>query len=232
MELLHRFESGIEVLFSTSSDGDAREMVASGALDVGFGLRSGGISALETVRQVHSNVVKSVVGNQAPISGSECEADGIVSDISSRALGVLVADCAPVAFATRQGPFGIAHAGWRGVMGGVLENTVAELRSLGGVDIEAFVGPCIKSECYEFKGPELELLVEEYGQAVASRTSWGTPSLDLLAAIRAILEKQNVELKGSSAVCTACSGAHFSYRAKRSIERHIMVVAGEVWHGV
>ncbi|MCH9021131.1 MAG: laccase domain-containing protein, partial [Proteobacteria bacterium] len=73
------------------------------------------------------------------------------------ALGVLTADCAPVLFADSGARVvGVAHAGWRGALAGVLESTVAAMAGLGarpGGTIAA-VGPCIAQESYEV-GPEL-----------------------------------------------------------------------------
>jgi YfiH family protein len=71
-------------------------------------------------------------------------------------LGILTADCVPVLFADpRAGMIGAAHAGWRGALKGVLENTIGVMVELGAKpeDIVAGIGPAIQQTSYEV-GPE------------------------------------------------------------------------------
>jgi len=77
-------------------------------------------------------------------------ADALVTARPGLLLGVVTADCAPVLFADAQGRVvGAAHAGWRGAVAGVLEETLAAMRALGARDITAVVGPCIGQASYE-----------------------------------------------------------------------------------
>jgi YfiH family protein len=79
-------------------------------------------------------------------------ADAMVTDRPGLLLGILTADCAPVLLAdTEAGVIGAAHAGWRGAIGGVIENTVAAMIRLGArrEAIAASVGPCIAQRSYE-----------------------------------------------------------------------------------
>lgn len=105
-------------------------------------------AALVRVRQVHGNRVVEAAG-----WGSDFpEADAIVSDRSGLVLGIVTADCAPVLFAdSAAGVIGAAHAGWRGALGGVLENTIEAMVSLGAriADIRAAIGPTIAQSSYE-----------------------------------------------------------------------------------
>jgi len=83
-------------------------------------------------------------------------ADAAVSTDPELAVAVLVADCLPVLFAAPGGVAG-AHAGWRGLAGGVLENTVAALCEAAGCerrDVRAWLGACIGPEAFEV-GPEV-----------------------------------------------------------------------------
>src|SRR5690606_83979 len=60
-------------------------------------------------------------------------ADAAVASEPGVVLAVLTADCLPAVFAARDGSeIGVAHAGWRGLAAGVLERTVAALRSAPG----------------------------------------------------------------------------------------------------
>lgn len=109
--------------------------------------------ALITVHQVHS---ADVVTLSAPLQDKP-RADALVTATPGLALAILTADCQPVLFAdTKAGVIGAAHAGWRGALGGVLENTVDAMCALGAQrdQISAIIGPCISQRAYEV-GPEM-----------------------------------------------------------------------------
>ncbi|MCR8550920.1 peptidoglycan editing factor PgeF [Salipiger sp. P9] len=108
---------------------------------------------LINVHQVHSAKVAVVEG---PHPGPVPEADAVVTATPGVALAVLTADCQPVLFADAQaGVVGAAHAGWRGAIDGVLEETVAAMVALGATreKIAAVIGPSISQRAYEV-GPE------------------------------------------------------------------------------
>ncbi len=105
------------------------------------------------VHQVHSNDVVRVTG---PLSGETPKADALVTNQPGLALVILTADCQPVLFADKEaGVIGAAHAGWRGAIDGILENTVDEMEALGAKreNISAIIGPSISQSAYEV-GPE------------------------------------------------------------------------------
>ena len=80
------------------------------------------------------------------------KADAMVTNKPNIALGILTADCAPVLFQDGSNRvIGAAHAGWRGAIGGVLENTIAAMEKLGAQRdyIGFMVGPCIHQQSYE-----------------------------------------------------------------------------------
>lgn len=75
------------------------------------------------------------------------EADGLVTDRPGILLGITTADCAPVLFADfKNGVIGAAHAGWRGAVRGIMENTLALMLQHGAElkHIAAAVGPCLQ----------------------------------------------------------------------------------------
>lgn len=111
-------------------------------------------TALVTVYQAHTPEVAVVEAPWAP--GSPPTADAMVTRRPGLALGILTADCAPVLLADgKAGVIAAAHAGWRGALAGVLDNTVARMVDLGARtgNIVAAVGPCIGQRSYEV-GPE------------------------------------------------------------------------------
>jgi YfiH family protein len=105
---------------------------------------------LVTVHQVHS---PDAVHATAPWPRLERpHADAIVTATPGLLIGVVTADCAPVLFADPNAKvIGAAHAGWRGALGGVTDNTIAAMEALGArrADILAVVGPCIAQASYE-----------------------------------------------------------------------------------
>ncbi|CDL00036.1 conserved protein of unknown function [Magnetospirillum gryphiswaldense MSR-1 v2] len=111
-------------------------------------------TALVTVHQAHTADVVTVTGPWA--EGSRPTADAMVTTVPGLALGILTADCAPVLLADRKnGIVAAAHAGWKGAIGGVLENTIARMVELGAKpkNIVGAIGPCIGQRSYEV-GPD------------------------------------------------------------------------------
>jgi purine-nucleoside/S-methyl-5'-thioadenosine phosphorylase / adenosine deaminase len=105
---------------------------------------------LVTSSQIHSAIVHRV-GPAWDFTVKQ-EGDGLVTDRPGVALGILTADCAPVLFADSEaGVIGAAHAGWKGALAGVLENTVAQMETLGARPdrIVAAIGPAISQANYE-----------------------------------------------------------------------------------
>ncbi|MDE2030009.1 MAG: peptidoglycan editing factor PgeF [Alphaproteobacteria bacterium] len=98
--------------------------------------------------QVHSPDVVTVTDIWQPEDRPRC--DALVTGRRGVALGVLTADCVPVLFAG-EGVVGAAHAGWRGAVGGVLENTLAAMEKLGARRdaVHTALGPCIWQGSYE-----------------------------------------------------------------------------------
>ncbi len=100
--------------------------------------------------QVHGTVVSDADDGAPPASGHPA-ADAQVTTRGGAALAILVADCLPVLLADRGGRvIGAAHAGWRGLAGGVVEMTVAAMRSrVPDADLVAWLGPSIGPAAFE-----------------------------------------------------------------------------------
>ncbi|MGZ9811508.1 peptidoglycan editing factor PgeF [Pseudoroseicyclus sp. H15] len=119
---------------------------------------------LAGVHQVHSARVVTV----SEVPDTPPEADALVTATPGLALAILTADCQPVLFADAEaGVIGAAHAGWRGALAGVLENTLESMESLGAERgrIAAIIGPTISQPAYEV-GPDFVAQIEaEDGEA-------------------------------------------------------------------
>ncbi|HXS04075.1 MAG TPA: peptidoglycan editing factor PgeF [Rhodanobacter sp.] len=103
-------------------------------------------SAPRWLRQVHGVNVAEL----GPLpSADEPQADAAVSHIPGTVLSILTADCLPVLFCADDGSeIGAAHAGWRGLAGGVLEATLSQLQTPSS-HLLAWLGPCIGAVSYE-----------------------------------------------------------------------------------
>lgn len=153
---------------------DAREAVEENRRRVAawFGLP---VERLATVHQIHSPDVVTV---DAAYDGARPQADALVTATPGVVLGVLAADCGPILFAdATHRVIGAAHAGWKGALTGVLENTIEAMIALGAErrSIVACLGPSISGKSYEV-GPEFVERFLAYDPAYARYfTSSGTP---------------------------------------------------------
>lgn len=112
-----------------------------------------GPECLLTQRQSHSARV--AVVRQLPHDITR-EADGLVTALPGVAIGILTADCQPILLYDREaGVVAAIHAGWAGALGGIIENAIECMESLGATrpGIAAVVGPAISGANYEV-GPE------------------------------------------------------------------------------
>ena len=96
------------------------------------------------------------------------EADAAVTSKPNTTLTVMAADCLPVLISSPDGGvIGAAHAGWRGLLGGVLENTMDAMQAKAGLsDVGqylAWLGPAIGPRAFEV-GEEVRTAFHEYGQ--------------------------------------------------------------------
>jgi hypothetical protein len=108
------------------------------------------------------------------------------------------------------GVIGAAHAGRPGLAAGVVPRTVEAMRELGASDITAWIGPHVCGGCYEVPAA-MQAEVGAVEPASLATTSWGTPSLDLGAGVRAQLERAGATVVDVSR-CTRESDDLYSYR--------------------
>ncbi|URI11163.1 peptidoglycan editing factor PgeF [Aquincola tertiaricarbonis] len=104
------------------------------------------------LRQVHGRTVARLTAADAG-RAQPIEADAAITTERGIACTVQVADCLPVLFCAPEGrAVGAAHAGWRGLAGGVLDATVAALCEATGcapAELQAWLGPCIGPRQFE-----------------------------------------------------------------------------------
>lgn len=162
------------------------------------------------------------------VAGTPGEHAGRVADAAATAahglgVAVWVGDCAPVLLVADEGPFAVAHAGWRGLLAGVVGRTVDALHEMGAGTVRAWIGPCIHACCYEFGAADLDAAAARWGEGVRSTTAWGTPALDVPAGVRAALAEAGVVDVVDAAPCTGCDDDYWSFRRRREMGRHGLV---------
>lgn len=169
------------------------------------GLRSGFATSLPLVEQecgvrfarlnqTHGSVVVDVAEPGPPPLDDVPDGDALVTATRGMGLMIRVADCVPVLLADpAAGVIGAVHAGRAGVALDIVSRTVGRMRAHGGERFVAWIGPHVCGGCYEVPD-ELCAEVAAAVPATRARTTWGTPSLDLGAGVRAQLEAADVEV--------------------------------------
>ena len=163
------------------------------------------------LRQVHGTTVAEL----GPLPGPhEPEADAAVSHLPGTALAILTADCLPVLFCADDGStIGAAHAGWRGLVAGVLENTVEQMQVHPG-RLLAWLGPCIGAPSYEV-GEEVHKAFLHHDAAAASAfvaTRPGHWLCDLAVLARQRLQAAGITRIHGGGFDTRTDARFYSYR--------------------
>ena len=174
------------------------------------------------VKQAHGTAVVDAA-RVAP----DAEADGVVTRRSGEVCAVMTADCLPVLFSDRAGQcIGIAHAGWRGLAAGILENVIRTMDA-PPQDLIAYIGPGIGARRYEVGEDVRKAFVDRdsaAAKAFAPRQN-GTYFADLYALARQRLAAAGVAGIHGGGFCTASEERFFSFRRDQTTGR----MASLIW---
>ncbi len=174
------------------------------------------------LRQTHGTVV-STPQIRKSIQEQVINADAAVTNLPGEVLVVMTADCLPVLFANPSGTaVGVAHAGWRGLCAGILENTVAELRTISDDEsvnnLMAWLGPAIGPEKFEV-GQDVVDAFKDVGLPLPKNAFEEIPNkkgkylADIYQLARGRLEACGVKTIFGGEFCTVKDSARFfSYR--------------------
>ncbi|HEY0683875.1 MAG TPA: peptidoglycan editing factor PgeF [Steroidobacter sp.] len=163
------------------------------------------------LNQVHGTDVV----DAAQVAAAVPNADASFARSAGAVCVVMTADCLPVLFCDREGTrVGAAHAGWRGLAGGVLGATIEALDVPSG-QLMAWLGPAIEQDAFEV-GDEVreQFLKLDTGNAAAFQTNArGRWQADLYQLARNELARLGVAaVYGGGFQCFADSKRFFSYR--------------------
>lgn len=180
--------------------------------------------------QVHGTKVATVGRSDAGKGATFFETsvggvDGLVTNYRRLPLALFFADCVPLIIVDRKNrSIGVSHAGWRGIYGYIVSNTVSALSAMqptGKSNLLAFIGPSIGSCCYQV-GAEL---IERFAGRFSKYDNWlikDRVDLRAIAAAQLIESGLRADNIYTCDTCTACDNQDFfSYRAdKGSTGRH------------
>jgi YfiH family protein len=174
------------------------------------------------LNQTHSTVVSTPQSRQLSLQ-IPFQADAAVTKTPNEVLVIMTADCLPVLFTNTSGTVvGAAHAGWRGLCAGVLENTVSELLKISDdsnpADLLAWLGPAIGPEAFEV-GEDVVSAFTESGFTIPQNAfkpitnKAGKYLADIYLLARGRLEGSGVQAISGGQYCTLRDREHFfSYR--------------------
>lgn len=164
------------------------------------------------LRQVHGHAVAIEPAEDEP------EADAAVTRTPGVVLAILTADCLPVVLAARDGSeVAVAHAGWRGLAGGVLDATLAAMAT-PPVDVVAWLGPAAGPDAYEIGRDVFDAFVPGHPHAESAfvGTRPGHWRMDLYALARQRLLAAGVTTVRGGGLCTISDRQRFfSHRRDR-----------------
>lgn len=194
------------------------------------------------VRQVHQRRVE-LLETEAPGEYAETleaeirdrfsgqiAADGIVTAEKNVLLTIRVADCFALLLASRDGRVvGAAHAGWRGVLGNIVAQTLRVMHEAGARpdEVVAALGPGICARCFEV-GPEVAEEFEKSGYgAMVDHNHGPKPHIDLQTVLVAQLQAAGVAGVDAASLCTVENpGEFYSHRRDGGATGRLAAVIG------
>ena len=178
------------------------------------GYNGSGLPAeLRFLNQVHGSAV--VVARDVRDSSLPLDADAVIGNAAGDCCAIKTADCLPLLICAEDGcEVAAAHCGWRGVLAGIVENTVASLQSDSN-RLLAWLGPAISQPAFEVGGEVRQAFVDSDGAAqecfiANARGRW---QADLYGLARQRLARAGVEQVFGGNDCTYNDAGRFwSYR--------------------
>ncbi|MEX3582295.1 MAG: peptidoglycan editing factor PgeF [Burkholderia sp.] len=194
------------------------------------------------LEQVHGTEVvraDAVLAAGSASADAPVRADASVTDVPGAVCVVMVADCLPVLFCDTAGrAVGAAHAGWRGLVKGILERTAAQVAALAGVEasgLHAWLGPAIGPRAFEV-GTDVQTAFADAATPdereatarafVAIDGAAGKHHADLYALARLRLARLDITQVAGGVACTVTERQrYYSYRRDRITGR----MAAMIW---
>ncbi len=182
--------------------------------DIGLLAKGSNLSAIRTVKQVHSDKILEISTENA----DELEGDSLYTVCRGVGVGVCTADCLPIIyFEEQRGIAGVIHAGWKGTLKKITAKTFTYLKEKLNCDssnIQVLLGPCIEGKCYEIGEEVACQFMREFdcSEAFLTKKSGSKYYLDLKEANVSQLRSVGIVNINIMDVCTFCDVHLPSYR--------------------
>lgn len=167
--------------------------------------------------QIHDSNIAQVFNNKTSII-KRC--DGIITRKKRLIIGVITADCLPLVFYdSRNKILAVAHAGYKGILKGIVQNLILKLRKMGAdiKNLKILIGPSICGKCYEISGKLSKEFKKEFSWINFSKVDNNALDLKKIVfeiAVRSGLDPENIEI---SNLCTKENTAFlFSARGSKN----------------
>lgn len=197
--------------------GDDRAAVLAHRLSLLQALQSVGVEQIVWLNQTHSTLVHRAGG---ALGFDPIEADAVITDQVGIAVVVMTADCLPLVISDEFGrEVACVHAGWRGLLDGVIEQTVQAMRLPA---CRVWLGAAIGSSCFEVGQEVVDAFVahDEQHQAAFVRQDHGRYLANLYDLARQRLAKLGITHITGGEHCTVLDAAQFySYRRDKTTGR-------------
>lgn len=175
------------------------------------------------LNQIHSTTVVNVADALAAV----VDADASVDTTGKAACAAMTADCLPVLFCDKAGTVvAAAHAGWRGLAGGVLQNTITAMNT-PPVEIMAYLGPAIGADAFEVGQDVYDAFCTPLPEAADAFQDIGGGKYlaDIYALARLILHREGVDMVYGGTHCTVLErDIFFSYRRDGQTGRMVSLI--------
>ena len=173
------------------------------------------------VRQVHGHAVHvALKTGTVPVSQPACDADAVVLTQPDTVTRILTADCVPILLASSDGKqVAAVHAGWRGLLSGVIAEAVDALASR----FVAAIGPCISVKRFEVG----EEVAERFDARFVRRDLGSRPHVDLRAATHELLHDLGASQIDTTDRCTYEHGKDF-FSHRRDVTHRQLETTGRM----
>ncbi len=177
-------------------------------------------NSLVLMRQTHSNQVK-IIDDKNNLERINC--DAMLTKSNSIVLSVLTADCIPILiYENKNKIIGCIHAGWKGAIKGIVENTLKKLEEMGGniKQLVVSVGPCISQENYEVKNDFYSEFIKESkkNESFFLKSDKNTFNFDLRGFVNKKFEDLGVlEIENVLIDTFAAKNEYFSHRRAKKL---------------
>ena len=178
------------------------------------------------LQQVHGTEVVDAFSEPKIRAQNVPEADAVTTTHRGLPCVVMTADCLPVFFSDRNGNrVAVAHAGWRGLCNGILENTLA--RFTNPAEVMCWLGPAIGANAFEV-GADVRDAFMKVDKSAASAfvaKANGKYYADIYELARQRLVKAGIGMISGGEMCTVSDSERFySYRREQTTGRMASII--------